>query len=603
VHFRRTAILVTLCVACAASKEVVRPAPAAANAPESVPEAAAGEPSLSPEATFHFVRASLLLERGDAAGASEAVREAMIFDHRSALLNALLSTALLRTGDHAGALQAAERAVQLNGKSVEAHAARSAALWEAGRPQDAEPALRLVLQPAPERPVEAARLMELLIRRNDVDGARKVSHAHVTASADSDEALAVLPHVCRKLAAWECAALALEDAVKKAPASAELCRMRAGVLQTRGRFAAAADAWSICVALEPGDEAAEAALISSLAASGQTGVLRARLRSMLTGGSVDLARVLAAGEALLDSHDVDNARWLAQQAQPAWHAHVELRGLEGRALALAGECTRALPLLELVPVTAGSGVAVMEARAGCLLRRHQAADAVPILQKAVGQRAEATALHNLLCRALKDLGRPKDAAAVAAALGESGHLMTRARCLLAAGDGAGGRQLLARRLADAPDDRDLLFLQSLLLWDADQKAEALKSARLLLSSHPEDARTMNFLAYALLRTGGNAAEALRLAQRALEKDPSSAEVLDTVGEALVASGDAARGVESLQEAARRLSHDPEVLMHLGDALKASGKSAQARDVWQRAAALLPLDPHVESALKSRVGGP
>ena len=56
------------------------PAPAAARAAPVAEEA----PVLSSEATYHYLRGTLLLGQGDAEGAVAALREALVFDHASA---------------------------------------------------------------------------------------------------------------------------------------------------------------------------------------------------------------------------------------------------------------------------------------------------------------------------------------------------------------------------------------------------------------------------------------------------------------------------------------------------------------------------------------
>ena len=87
---------------------------------------------------------------------------------------------------------------------------------------------------------------------------------------------------------------------------------------------------------------------------------------------------------------------------------------------------------------------------------------------------------------------------------------------------------------DAPEDPPLLRQQAVTLTDLGRGADAVKTARALLTVQPSDAGAQNLLAYALLRQNLDAPQALKLAHQAAAARPDSAEIMDTLGVAQLA---------------------------------------------------------------------
>ena len=180
---RRTRVAVLAAVwlgSCAAG----RPAPNAPTrgatrqpGPPSAGQFAQDTPPLSSEATFHYLRAVLLLEDGNPPAAVEAAKEALVFDGGSAVLHALLARALLAAGRTGEALAASEKALSLAPEAVDVQRVRVDVLWRAGRRADAESLLKRLQHATPGDVAVASMLMEVQLARGDLVAAQRSQHA------------------------------------------------------------------------------------------------------------------------------------------------------------------------------------------------------------------------------------------------------------------------------------------------------------------------------------------------------------------------------------------------------------------------------------------
>jgi predicted Zn-dependent protease len=87
---------------------------------------------------------------------------------------------------------------------------------------------------------------------------------------------------------------------------------------------------------------------------------------------------------------------------------------------------------------------------------------------------------------------------------------------------------------------------------------------------PSDASVHNDLAYVMLKR--HQPGALAVAEKAYQLAPSDASVADTLGWALVESGEVGKGLRYLREAKVRAPNDPEIRDHLAEALKRMGET-------------------------------
>ncbi len=116
--------------------------------------------------------------------------------------------------------------------------------------------------------------------------------------------------------------------------------------------------------------------------------------------------------------------------------------------------------------------------------------------------------------------------------------------------------------------------------------ESRQAYERVLSQDSNDPASLNNLANVLLQLGD--AGALDMAERAYKAAPADPNVADTLGLALLKSGQAERALKYLREARIRAPGNAEIREHLAQALDATGRADEARK--ERAAAKSVRDP-------------
>jgi tetratricopeptide (TPR) repeat protein len=552
---------------------------------------------------FHYLRARLALDQGDSRTAVDAAKEAMVFDHRSAILHALLAEALLREGRGSDALWEAQRALELDPNGVEAHAVRADALWQAGRAEEAEGALQAVVTSDPTRWPQAERLLDLLVRRGDLSAALRVSRTVAAARGSDDRALLLLPETCARHARWSCASEHAEAAARQAPSSFPVCAVRAAVAEQRGLLDDAVAVRRTCLALEPDDVGAHLDFLGALARAGRRDDVRSHAAAMMRGSPGDTELPLAAADTLRAAHLPEEVEPLVKDARARLGPSPLLDLRLGEALADLGRCAEAEHLLAH-PLPGEEGVRATLTRATCQLRRRDGQAALATLGGAGPSPSGDGRVVALRCRAWRVLGQPIQARAEVDRLDPAREDLAGARalCLVEAGEPAAAVSAAQAAAAGKAEDPEAQLAVADVQWRAGQRKEAAGTARALLAAHPGLPEAQNFLAYALLRSGGDVAEAVRLAQAAAVARPASGEVLDTLGEALLVSGRVVEALAHLERAVALLPHEPEVWLHLGRARRAAGQRASAVEAFKRGLALLPLEEWLEGELRAAMGG-
>jgi tetratricopeptide (TPR) repeat protein len=559
--------------------------------PPSAGQFAQDTPPLSSEATFHYLRAVLLLEDGNPPAAVEAAKEALVFDGGSAVLHALLARALLAAGRTGEALAASEKALSLAPEAVDVQRVRVDVLWRAGRRADAESLLKRLQHATPGDVAVASMLMEVQLARGDLVAAQRSQQVLVQGRPQDPDAALALARACLERGRLECATAEAEGAARRFPRDPAVCAGRAALLDRAARFVDSANAWRVCVALEPDQPAHRAAVVVALARAGQG---RAAQAEASLANPADLP---ALAHALLEDGQPALARAvLAPLPRGLGTPAGSVDALAGAAL---GQCAAADAALAAVSSESAWYTPAVTARVACSVRA-----ALPLAAKDLEQAALVlpAADQPLLCRAWVRAGKPQRALQRGAALAQVDPA-AQAVCLSVGGDVQGARAVLQRALGAAPEDPAVLNSVVVAFTQMDAPAEALQAARAWLAVAPEDPTAKNVTAYLLVRTAGDAKEAVRLATAAAAARPDSAELADTLGVALLAAGDVKAGLPLLEAAAARLPADPEVLLHLGDALAAHGQLDRAAQAWTTARALLPLDDHVARALAQRRTAP
>lgn len=418
----------------------------------------------------------------------------------------------------------------------------------------------------------------------------------------------------------EPALAAFSAALRRDPDHLGALRGEATALLALGRNDEAKDALMRLQAAAPEDRTALLGLAQLATAAGdQAGAERwLRRASQVHPADPDVARVW--GTHLLQGKRPAQAEKAVQAALAAYPESAALREVEAFALlgqrrfADAAEAFRRLR--QLRPEDAQYALNEVNAlrlsgnREAALEAGRQAAGAFPgneQLQLVAGQMELAA-------------GNAEEALAVAEALTEGspeqpqGHLL-RAAALAQEGRMAQALEASARARALAPESRQAAAAHANLLWQAGRQIDSLDALQAWVEAHPDDLalrRTLGDRSYvagqlaraegqyrailreqpdapqvlnnlANLRIDDDPAEAVELARRANALVPDEPRLKDTLGWALVQSGQLQEGARLLEEAATALPDDPTVQYHHAAALARTGEPAAAR---RRLASLL-----------------
>ena len=150
-----------------------------------------------------------------------------------------------------------------------------------------------------------------------------------------------------------------------------------------------------------------------------------------------------------------------------------------------------------------------------------------------------------------------------------------------------------------PEEGFYLWYGSLLeASQASGKAESL--FRDALAAHPASHEIKNFLAYMWAEKGVRLADAERLINEALAADADNAAYLDTKGWILFKMSRFYDALQLLLKAAELDREEPVILDHTGDALKAVGRDTEALAFWTRSHQLDPQPPVAEKMRKHGV---
>ncbi len=159
----------------------------------------------------------------------------------------------------------------------------------------------------------------------------------------------------------------------------------------------------------------------------------------------------------------------------------------------------------------------------------------------------------------------------------------RAQALVLAGRGAEARTVIDELLAGVPPGSSFrIGLLELKAQTISDPAEQVKVFETILAEQDSNIAALNNVAYLYADRLNRPKEAVKLAERARQMAGPEPNVLDTLGWARLAAGDAAGAEAALSEAVRL---DPDNLMaryHLGRAYQALGQSGKAREVLEPA---------------------
>jgi len=169
--------------------------------------------------------------------------------------------------------------------------------------------------------------------------------------------------------------------------------------------------------------------------------------------------------------------------------------------------------------------------------------------------------------------------------------------LVEEGKGKEAIALLDRALELLPDD-GLQLARGFLFERLDRVPEAVKDMRAVAKRRPSDPTALNALGYTLVDRTPSIPEGAELIARAIAAKPDSYAIQDSMGWALVQSGQLEEGKGWLERAWDR-SEDPEVAAHLGETLWRMGRPAEAKQIWDQALADNPDSPPLKRAIERR----
>jgi tetratricopeptide (TPR) repeat protein len=169
--------------------------------------------------------------------------------------------------------------------------------------------------------------------------------------------------------------------------------------------------------------------------------------------------------------------------------------------------------------------------------------------------------------------------------------------LVEEGRGREAIALLDRALELLPDD-GLRLARGFLLERLDRVPEAVEDMRAVAKRRPNDPTALNALGYTLVDRTPSIPEGRQLIARAIAAKPDSYAIQDSMGWALVQSGQLEEGRGWLERAWDR-SEDPEVAAHLGETLWRLGRPAEAKQIWDEALADNPDSPPLKRAIERR----
>ena len=164
-----------------------------------------------------------------------------------------------------------------------------------------------------------------------------------------------------------------------------------------------------------------------------------------------------------------------------------------------------------------------------------------------------------------------------------------AQILRDAGDAAAAYAVLAKALAEQPDQPDFLYDSAMVAEKIDKLDVVEANLTRLIALQPANAQALNALGYTLVDRTTRTAEGLALIERAYKLSPDDPFILDSMGWASFRAGKLDDAENYLRRALAERP-DPEIAAHLGEVLWARGERARAQEVWEAQLRATPDNP-------------
>ncbi len=137
--------------------------------------------------------------------------------------------------------------------------------------------------------------------------------------------------------------------------------------------------------------------------------------------------------------------------------------------------------------------------------------------------------------------------------------------------------LLEKRLAEQPEQPELMYESALLAEKLDKMELAETRLRRLIELRPDNPQAYNALGYSYADRNVRLAEARELIEKALALAPDDGFILDSMGWVLFRQGDLPGALSHLERAYAKRG-DPEIAAHIGEVLWAQDRKDEARKI-------------------------
>jgi tetratricopeptide (TPR) repeat protein len=164
--------------------------------------------------------------------------------------------------------------------------------------------------------------------------------------------------------------------------------------------------------------------------------------------------------------------------------------------------------------------------------------------------------------------------------------ITEAALLREAGRTREALDFLEQRLAENPEQADLMYETALLAERLNLLDLMERRLRRLIELRPSNPQAYNALGYAYADRNERLPEARQLIEKAFSLAPEDAAILDSMGWVLFRLGDLPGALSYLERSHGRRD-DPEIAAHLGEVLWSMGRRDDARRLLQNARAKFP----------------
>jgi tetratricopeptide (TPR) repeat protein len=151
--------------------------------------------------------------------------------------------------------------------------------------------------------------------------------------------------------------------------------------------------------------------------------------------------------------------------------------------------------------------------------------------------------------------------------------------------------LLTKALADAPDQKELLYTRALMAERVGKPDIVEADLKKILAKEPDNVEALNALGYTLLSRPGRYAEAEKYLQQALRLQPDEAVIIDSYGWLQFKLGNTEKALEYLQQAYQK-QQENEIAAHLAEVLWTLGRKDEARELFNKAVKDAPEDEYL-----------